>query len=1089
MSFLPFQAWDDFDTYTIGTNVAGYTLRGGGAPTYKPQYSTTAILPYKRRYLEFLTDATTDYHAVSRDAVDSDANRATFDIVFGFAMSLNTVEELHVYARGQGAGTMTDFVRAAIVLGTGAIRIDKMVGSAYTAGSGASAGTVTLTAGHSYLGRFRGNGGAISLKIWDASLGAFADRQFTGEPTAFNLTPTGFTPTAAGWVAFGGKHSTLTAKVAAFNFDATATNADVAVCPRTNAERTAWLAKQDVLRIVVAKMKATGYDSSGSPYTKTIKAYIANHGFTSSAQDTPALQHFDAAITAVPAISREMPAALSGQVEVKIGNMRVANPRTGADILRWGVLSGSAGAYFSTPDSVAASITGDIDVRCRVALTDWTPLNPMTFVSKTINAGNYAWDFYIDSGGTQINFRISVDGTALSVASKPFAGPTDGSIKWLRATRVASSGVVTFYQSDDGITWSQISTTGSTTAGAMFDGTDPLRVGQGAASPAAGIVYRALIYNGIAGTLVVDFNPNSYRVGTTWTSATAEVWTINGTASVASSPIPGTLESGTRDDWLRVHWLRDGFELLMGGIDPATGRAWPLHDFLHVLRGRLGNPTAPDLKTIEFPIADMSEALQAPLTSHKFTTDDLVGQYFPILLGRVTKQVDLIPVDYANLRYICAFGSMYTTPVYTEVHTSVSDNNVEVRGPGGLTISAVNAGTDTLTASANHGMVDGYRVWFDGSVGSPPAPLANEVIYYAVSTTVGGADFKLSLTRGGAAIDITGTTTGAHFDGYGYDFEEYFDNSRLLTRVRLAASPTVGGRLTMSNLKAGAVYADTADAGTLLASAIFDIGGISLNYKDASKFSTLIAAQSGYKVGLWTDMQPHTINEIAGQIAAGANCWYGMAPDGLIQVGALALPGTSVLSLDRSDIADVHIGDAIRPVDFSKAVVTYAPAFLTQGPITQVGAASTQQPYSTMAPYSYGAAGTPLDDHPDRQDADATRRIGLIASTEATATSLRGELVTLYKHKLGLFDVATAKLTPLEANIGDTVSIDFPRLGFKQWSASDPASPDNTATIDSRLAVVVGHYLKPNKEGTSYSRVDLKVMRRIPGYYATANLN
>ena len=126
MSFLPFLAWDDFDTYTIGTNVAGHTLRGGGAPTYKPQYSTTAILPYKRRYLEFLTDATSDYHAISVDAVDSDANRATFDIVFGFAMSLTTVEEIHVYARGAGTATMTDFIRASIVPGTGAIRIERV---------------------------------------------------------------------------------------------------------------------------------------------------------------------------------------------------------------------------------------------------------------------------------------------------------------------------------------------------------------------------------------------------------------------------------------------------------------------------------------------------------------------------------------------------------------------------------------------------------------------------------------------------------------------------------------------------------------------------------------------------------------------------------------------------------------------------------------------------------------------------------------------------------------------------------------------------------------------------------------------------
>jgi hypothetical protein len=36
-------------------------------------------------------------------------------------------------------------------------------------------------------------------------------------------------------------------------------------------------------------------------------------------------------------------------------------------------LGGIAGNYASTPDSVANSITGDIDIRTKVALADWTP--------------------------------------------------------------------------------------------------------------------------------------------------------------------------------------------------------------------------------------------------------------------------------------------------------------------------------------------------------------------------------------------------------------------------------------------------------------------------------------------------------------------------------------------------------------------------------------------------------------------------------------------------------------------------------------------------------------------------------------------
>ena len=37
------------------------------------------------------------------------------------------------------------------------------------------------------------------------------------------------------------------------------------------------------------------------------------------------------------------------------------------------VLSGLFGNYASTPDSAALSITGDIDIKCKVAMADWTP--------------------------------------------------------------------------------------------------------------------------------------------------------------------------------------------------------------------------------------------------------------------------------------------------------------------------------------------------------------------------------------------------------------------------------------------------------------------------------------------------------------------------------------------------------------------------------------------------------------------------------------------------------------------------------------------------------------------------------------------
>ena len=87
------------------------------------------------------------------------------------------------------------------------------------------------------------------------------------------------------------------------------------------------------------------------------------------------------------------------------------------------------------------------------------------------------------------------------------------------------------------------------------------------------------------------------------------------------------------------------------------------------------------------------------------------------------------------------------------------------------------------------------------------------------------------------------------------------------------------------------------------------------------------------------------------------------------------------------------------------------------------------------------------------------------------------------KHNLGIFEFTT-RLSASQLNIGDTISLTHPRYHWKQWTGSDDASPDNTATIDSRLAVVIGIATDVAKGTTK-----IKCFRRIPGYYPTTDLN
>ena len=234
------------------------------------------------------------------------------------------------------------------------------------------------------------------------------------------------------------------------------------------------------------------------------------------------------------------------------GNQPIYLPYTGT---AYAYLPGVSGNYFSTPDSVANSITGDIDIRVYCAMDDWTP--------SAINSLFGKWDTTSDNRGYIVSIRtggqIALDGsitggagagasfTAISTAAVSF---TNGSAGWIRVTRASASGNCNFYTSDDGSTWTLLGSANVTSdAGGLFNNTAVLQISDfnagGGSQPAKGKVYRAQIYNGIGGTLAVDFNAadfaeTSTNGATAVSSGTGETWTLNSTgakpATVVKSP-------------------------------------------------------------------------------------------------------------------------------------------------------------------------------------------------------------------------------------------------------------------------------------------------------------------------------------------------------------------------------------------------------------------------------------------------------------------------------------------------------------------------------------------------------------------------
>ena len=206
---------------------------------------------------------------------------------------------------------------------------------------------------------------------------------------------------------------------------------------------------------------------------------------------------------------------------------------------KYGWLPGVAGNYFSTPDSAAASITGDIDIRVKVALADWTPAVNTALVAKYFGTGNQrSYLLYIEASSGKLIFQVSNNGSAaIFPQSSTGMGFSDGTVGWVRATMDMDDGagnrVTRFYKSTDGETWTLIST--DTTAGtySLFNSTAPVELGiiEASANPLSGKIYQAQIYNGIDGPLAVDFDPSRWTSGSTFTASTGETWTINSTGS------------------------------------------------------------------------------------------------------------------------------------------------------------------------------------------------------------------------------------------------------------------------------------------------------------------------------------------------------------------------------------------------------------------------------------------------------------------------------------------------------------------------------------------------------------------------------
>lgn len=163
-------------------------------------------------------------------------------------------------------------------------------------------------------------------------------------------------------------------------------------------------------------------------------------------------------------------------------------------------LTGQSGNYASTPDSAALSLTGDIDIRVKVAMDDWTPGATQALVAKRGGSSLNSYMAEVSTAG-KITLVLSADGTAETTAtSSVAAGFTDGTTNWVRATWRQSDGRVQFFTSSNGTAWTQLGTDQSIAIASIADTASQLEIGSrssGTIDNLKGNVYSVSVRNNI----------------------------------------------------------------------------------------------------------------------------------------------------------------------------------------------------------------------------------------------------------------------------------------------------------------------------------------------------------------------------------------------------------------------------------------------------------------------------------------------------------------------------------------------------------------------------------------------------------------
>lgn len=203
-------------------------------------------------------------------------------------------------------------------------------------------------------------------------------------------------------------------------------------------------------------------------------------------------------------------------------------------------LPGVTGNYASIAHTGVLNITGDIDLRARATLPSWVPGGSRYLIGKWDAGGNYVLS--VNATGNLVT-SFYIGGVQYSAPSTVATGFLAGTTNWVRSTRNSATGVIKFWISSDGSSWSQLGTDVASTAGATDTTTSALTFGVLRTSDSFGFAQFNISYaqirnnildNGTGIVVDADFTGKWGRDSFTEGSSNALTVTINGANLLAA---------------------------------------------------------------------------------------------------------------------------------------------------------------------------------------------------------------------------------------------------------------------------------------------------------------------------------------------------------------------------------------------------------------------------------------------------------------------------------------------------------------------------------------------------------------------------